>query len=67
MRTCLNQLFGKPQVTVLIAQSNVRPLDRHHALCVEALADTDLDLHGVCRTLAILAVKHGFLFVVENH
>ena len=64
---CLDQLFGKPQVAGLIAQGNVRTLDGHHALGVEAFADADLDLHGIGCALAIFALQHGFLFIVENH
>lgn len=63
----LDQLLGKPEVAVLIAQGHMRPLDRHHALCVKALADADLDLHGIGCALAIFALQHGFLFIVENH
>ena len=66
-RAGLDQLLGKPEVAVLIAQGHMRPLDRHHALCVKALADADLDLHGIGCALAIFALQHGFLFIVENH
>ena len=66
-RAGLDQLLGKPEVAVLIAQGHMRPLDRHHALCVKALADADLDLHGIGGAFAVLAVQHGLLFVSQDH
>ena len=67
VRAGLDQLFGKPQVAGLIAQGNVRTLDGHHALGVEAFADADLDLHGIGGAFAVLAVQHGLLFVSQDH
>ena len=67
VRADLDQLFGKPQVAGLIAQGNVRTLDGHHALGVEAFADADLDLHGIGGAFAVLAVQHGLLFVSQDH
>lgn len=67
MCTGLDQLFSKPEVAVLIAQGYVCSLDGHHALCLKALSNADLNLHGIGSTFTILAIKHGFLFIVENH
>ena len=63
----LHQLLGKPQVAVLVAQGHVGPLDGHHTLGVKRLAQGKLDLHGVGRALAQVAVQHGLLFIVQDH
>ena len=60
----LDQLFRKPQVAGLVAQGNVGPLNGDHAGRVKALADADLDLHGVGSALTVLAIQHGLLFIV---
>ena len=67
VRAGLDQLFGKPQVAVLVAQGHVGPLDGHHTLGVKRLAQGKLDLHGVGRALAQVAVQHGLLFIVQDH
>ena len=57
-RAASHELFGEPQISLLVAQRHMGSADWNHARRTERLANGHLNLHRQLSALAVLPVKH---------